>query len=92
MKFEWDERKNIANYEKHGVRFEDACYVFSDKCALNKFDEEHSVHEDRWIMLGRSILSKKMLVIVHTYKRLRKMKLSGLYLPEKLVTKNVKHI
>ncbi len=69
MKFEWDERKNIANYKKHGVRFEEACYVFSDESALNKFDEEHSSHENRWIMLGRSAISNKILVVVHTYRK-----------------------
>jgi uncharacterized DUF497 family protein len=42
MKFEWDEKKNKANFRKHKVRFEDACYVFSDMYALNKFDEKHS--------------------------------------------------
>ena len=67
MKFEWDEKKNLANYRKHRVRFEEACCVFSDVYALNKFDEDKSVYEDRWIMLGRSPLSNKILVIVHTY-------------------------
>jgi hypothetical protein len=67
MKFEWDEKKNKANFRKHKVRFEDACYVFSDMYALNKFDEKHSDYEDRWIMLGRSPLSNKILIIVHTY-------------------------
>ena len=69
MKFIWDEKKNKANFRKHRVRFEEACYVFSDMYALNKFDEKHSVYEDRWIMLGRSPISNKVLVIVHTYKR-----------------------
>jgi uncharacterized DUF497 family protein len=68
MKFEWDEKKNKANFRKHRVRFEEACYVFSDIYALNKFDEKHSIYEDRWIMLGRSPLSNKILIIVHTYK------------------------
>ncbi len=67
MKFEWDEKKNKANYIKHRVRFEEACYVFSDTYALNKFDEKHSAYEDRWIMLGRSPLSNKILIIIHTY-------------------------
>ncbi len=67
MKFEWDEKKNKENFRKHRVRFEDACYVFSDIYALNKFDEKHSAYDDRWIMLGRSPLSNKILIIVHTY-------------------------
>ena len=72
MKFEWNEKKNQANYRKHRVRFEDACYVFSDVYALNKFDEDHSGYEERWIMLGRSPLSNKILVIVHAYHNLDK--------------------
>lgn len=47
MKFEWDEQKNAANFRNHGVWFEDACYVFSDPSALNKFDLEHSKNEER---------------------------------------------
>ena len=30
MRFEWDERKNRANYAKHGVSFEVARLVFND--------------------------------------------------------------
>ena len=29
--FEWDEIKNNTNFYKHGVRFEEAIYVFYDK-------------------------------------------------------------
>jgi Uncharacterized protein conserved in bacteria len=70
MKFEWDEKKNQANYRKHGLRFEEACYIFSDVYALNKFDKDHSDYEDRWIMIGKSPLSNKILVIVHTYQKI----------------------
>lgn len=70
MKFEWDEKKNQANHRKHGLRFEEACYIFSDVYALNKFDEDHSDSEDRWIMIGKSPLSNKILVIVHTYQKI----------------------
>ncbi len=70
MKFEWDEKKNSSNYKKHRVRFEEVCYVFNDPYALNKFDEEHSDYEERWIMIGKSILIDKVLVIVHTYRKI----------------------
>lgn len=68
MKFEWDENKNIENIRKHGVKFEDACYIFSDPYGLSKFDQEHSHDEDRWIMLARSPLNDRILVVVHTYR------------------------
>ena len=70
MKFEWDEKKNSSNYKKHRVRFEEACYVFNDQYALNKFDDEHSDYEERWIIIGKSILINKVLVIVHTYRKI----------------------
>ena len=42
-------------------------YVFSDPFALNKYDDEHSENEDRWILLGKS-LSEVVLVVVHTFR------------------------
>jgi len=30
MKFEWDEDKNLANIENHGISFEEAKRVFLD--------------------------------------------------------------
>lgn len=49
MKFEWDKNKEKINIQKHGVTFEQASYVFADKFALNRFDDEHSENEDRWV-------------------------------------------
>ncbi|MEY4209649.1 MAG: Ribonuclease toxin, BrnT, of type toxin-antitoxin system, partial [Pseudomonadota bacterium] len=40
MKFDWDENKNKANIQKHGVDFQDAVYVFSDPFQLNRPDDE----------------------------------------------------
>ena len=67
MKFEWDKNKENTNIKKHGVTFEQASYVFADKYALNKFDDEHSDSEDRWILLGKS-LNETLLLVVHTFK------------------------
>jgi uncharacterized DUF497 family protein len=68
MKFEWDEIKNKANSRTHGVRFEDACHVFSDPFGLSLYDEEHSNAEDRWILLGKSPLNGRIMVVVHTFR------------------------
>jgi len=68
MKFEWDEGKNKENDRKHGVRFEDACYLFSDVYGLSKFDEGHSETEDRWVLLACSPLTGRILVVIHTYR------------------------
>lgn len=67
MKFEWDAKKAKANLHKHKVSFLEACYIFADKYLLTVFDEEHSVHEERWITMGQSI-NGKILVVVHTYR------------------------
>jgi hypothetical protein len=67
MKFEWDKTKEKTNIQKYGVTFEQASYVFTDLFALNKFDEEHSDYEDRWIILGKS-LNQTVLLVVHTFR------------------------
>jgi uncharacterized DUF497 family protein len=67
MKFEWDPKKEEINIKKHGVTFEQASYVFSDPYALDKYDEEHSEQEDRWLLLGKS-MNEVILVVVHTFK------------------------
>jgi hypothetical protein len=67
MKFEWDTNKEKINIQKHGVTFEQASYVFADKFALNKFDDEHSQDEDSWLILGKS-LNETLLLVVHTFK------------------------
>jgi len=67
MKFEWDKNKEKINIQKHGVTFEQASYVFADKFALNRFDNEHSEDEDRWALLGKS-LNETLLLIIHTFR------------------------
>ena len=66
MKFEWDREKEKTNIKKHGVTFEQASFVFADRYALNKYDEEHSEDEDRWIILGKSF--NEVLLVVHTFR------------------------
>jgi uncharacterized DUF497 family protein len=64
VEFEWDSSKAASNFRKHGVSFEEAKSVFFDEFALQFFDEEHSEKEERFIMLGRSIESR-ILVVCH---------------------------
>ena len=66
-KCEGDTEKETANINKHGVTFEQASYVFADPFALNKYDNDHSCSEDRWLLLGKS-LSEVILVVVHTFR------------------------
>ena len=65
MRFEWDPEKSTLNKKKHGIAFEDACYVFADKYMLTLPDEAHSQDEERWITLGQG-KQEKCLVIIHT--------------------------
>ncbi|MCP4409086.1 MAG: BrnT family toxin [Gammaproteobacteria bacterium] len=67
MKFEWDSEKEEVNINKHGITFEQASYVFADPFALNKYDDEHSIEEDSWLLLGKSI-NEVLFVVVHTFK------------------------
>lgn len=66
LQFEWDEQKAIANQQKHNVSFEEAKSVFYDRNACLIYDPEHSVHEDRYILLGVSN-SMRLLVVCHLY-------------------------
>ena len=34
---------------------------------LNKYDDEHSNNEDRWILLGKS-LNETLLLVIHTFR------------------------
>jgi uncharacterized DUF497 family protein len=65
--FEWDEGKNIANREKHGVSFEEARSAFLDENARVLPDPEHSETEDRFILLGLGT-SGRILVVCHCYR------------------------
>ena len=67
MKFEWDELKNTANKHKHGVSFEEATTVFDDDYAIYLDDEEHSVDEVRFIIIGVDSTFRK-LTVCHCYR------------------------
>ncbi len=62
--FEWDVAKATANVLKHGVRFEEAATAFSDPLSITIPDPAHSADEERYILIGRSTVSR-VLVVVH---------------------------
>ena len=64
IRFDWDERKNKANQKKHGVSFEEAQTVFFDDYAIEYDDPFHSEKEDRFLIIGRS-LHLRVLVVCH---------------------------
>ena len=65
--FEWDEYKNRVNVQKHGISFAEAITAFRDENALVITDEDHSVFEERFILIG---LSKhlRLLVVCHCFR------------------------
>ncbi len=63
ISFEWDENKNKVNQEKHGVSFEEAKTVFFDDYAWLEYDEDHSNDEDRFRLLGSSVIGNILLVV-----------------------------
>ncbi len=67
LRFEWDPRKAAANLRKHGVSFPEAETVFSDEHGLLIDDPEHSLDEDRFVLLGVSATSR-LLVVVHCHR------------------------
>ena len=63
MQFEWDQKKNDVNLNKHGVSFEEATTVFDNPLALIFDDEDHSSPEEhREIIIGHSIRNRVLLV------------------------------
>ena len=67
MRFVWDQNKNLVNIKKHNISFEEAKTVFFDDNARLIPDPEHSISEERFIILG--ITNKlRLLVVVHSYK------------------------
>jgi hypothetical protein len=50
--------KAARNAIKHGVRFPEAATVFFDENAIFENDPDHSLEEDRYIVLGCSIRSR----------------------------------
>jgi len=64
IKFEWDTAKATSNKKKHGVSFEEAQSVFYDEFAVQFFDEDNSVSEERFLMLGFSD-EARLLIVCH---------------------------
>jgi len=65
LSFEWDEVKAAANYDKHGVNFEEGVTVFYDPLSLSIDDPGHSVDEQRYIDIGISE-NGRVLVVSYT--------------------------
>ncbi len=63
MNFEWDERKNEINFDKHGFDFADAYRIFNLPMAVD-LDERSDYGEDRWI--GTGMLDGRIVAVIYT--------------------------
>lgn len=60
--FEWDPAKADANTRKHNVTFDEASTVFGDPLNLLRSDPDHSLDEERYLLLGMS--NRRRLLVV----------------------------
>ncbi len=67
IEFEWDPRKGAANLKKHGVSFEEASTAFWDDHALVIDDPDHSLDEERFVLLGLSS-NVRLVTVVHCFR------------------------
>jgi uncharacterized protein len=65
MRFSWNQTKAASNFLKHGISFEEAATVFGDLLSDTFPDHNHSLEEQRFIIIGASE-SGKILVVAHT--------------------------
>ena len=63
--FEWDEGKAAINLRKHQVSFQEGATIFNDRLVATQLDPDHSIDEQRYIAIGRSVRGR-ILVVVFT--------------------------
>ena len=66
MQFEWDDGKERINIAKHGIDFSTAALVFGDENRIEKYDELHSINEDRYITIGEINGIAVVVMVVYT--------------------------
>lgn len=62
MDFEWNPQKAAGNVQKHRVSFSEAATVFDDPLSLTVSDPDHSIDEDRLIIVGMSHQGRMLIV------------------------------
>ena len=63
--FAWNVEKARRNLQKHGVDFASAAPVVLHQASLSRYDEYHSVQEDRFVTIGW-LRPNQMWTVVHT--------------------------
>ena len=67
IRFVWDSAKAAENQRNHGVSFEEARSIFFDENARFEHDPDHSMDEDRFLLLGMSH-TFRVLLVVHCFR------------------------
>ena len=67
MTFEWDEKKNRENLDKHGISFELAQYAFADSNRIIAEDLSHSGKEKRYYCFGK--VDDGIITVRFTYRK-----------------------
>lgn len=65
MDIEWDDKKNSANFKKHGVWFEEAATVIQRSLSRDFVDPDH---QERTICIGHSH-KLRLLFVVYVEKK-----------------------
>jgi uncharacterized protein len=63
--FEWDPEKERENLKNHVVAFREAQSTFSDPLSLAIPDPDHSLDEERFLLMGMSAAGR-LIVACHT--------------------------
>jgi hypothetical protein len=61
---EWDTGKAERNLDKHGVSFSEAATVLEDQHSITLPDPDHSMEEERLLLLGRSSSGRMLIVAI----------------------------
>jgi uncharacterized DUF497 family protein len=62
MDFEWNPQKATRNVQKHRVSFSEAATVFEDPLSSTAPDPDHSIDEDRFLIVGASQQGRLLIV------------------------------
>lgn len=65
MRFDWDDGKAETNLTKHSVSFQEAASVFDDPLSIAFPDPDHSIEEERLVIIGHSHQGR-LLFVSHT--------------------------
>ena len=76
MDFEWDENKQLANLEKHGIDF-DLSRTIREREVIDPVAERARGREIRWTALGVVGKDEIIIAVVYTYRNGRRRIISA---------------